>query len=634
MSSVAFAATPKQAEIIALREGAHLVLAPPGSGKTGILTQRIVRLIKESPADPFRILALTFTKKAAENMRQRIEAEIGREWQRVTVTTFHAFCLDVLQHYGEHVGLVPPLTVFENESDRRATLAQALEDEGLPLPSRDEADRVLEVLLREIGRHKRSLAPPESVSADAESAGISVRTAYVGYDRLLRRYGALDFDDLLRLCYELFTTSPRVSAHYRRIYRYILVDEAQDTSRAQYEILKALCGDEHRNVMLVADADQSIYRFAGASDRFLDAFQRDFGAQKHGLSENFRCGEAIVKVAQKLIANNPGRLSADHTMTSVARAPGCVTAASYADETSEGDAVADMLAGFLRNGLDPRWLHPEEEPRVEPEDLCVVARSRYSLDGVVEELRERGIPTAFRSVQSELLESRGYRFLYHALRIAHNDRDLPARASVVAQVDGRDIEPEAELADILTRVSKSRDEVSPFAARVLTFIQDKASVERLLDALAGVPPPIAEGEREVLERDAQALRDRWTQYSRTNKDPELGGFLAELALAGRTAIDEKGVRILTVHAAKGLEFRAVVIVGMNQGSFPDFRSLEGQALVDERRNAYVAITRAERRLHLTRPRVRVMPWGDSRTQQPSRFLQEMGATVVDIGNSA
>ena len=632
MSTVTFSATPKQAEIIGLRDGAYLILAPPGSGKTGILTQRIVGLVRESPADPFRILALTFTKKAAENMRQRIEAEIGREWQRVTITTFHAFCLDILQHYGEQVGLAPPLTVFENEGDRRATLAQALQDEGLSFPPRDEAERLLEALLREIGQQKRNLAPPESVPADREYAGVSLRTAYTAYDRLLRRYGALDFDDLLRLVYELFVTNPRIAAHYRRIYRYILVDEAQDTSRAQYEVLKALCGDEHRNVMLVADADQSIYRFAGASDRFLKAFLRDFGAQTRGLSENFRCGEAIVKVALALIAKNPDRLSAEHTMTSVARAPAYVTAASYADEAEEACAVADIFEALLQKGLEATWLHSEEDPRVEPEDLCVLGRSRYVLDSIVSELRTRGIQLAFRSGLGELFESRGYRFVYNALRVAHNARDLPARASFFAQLEGAALDPDAPLNDVLRSVEGADDSATaPFAGAVLRLVNGPPSVETLVRALSGVAPSpqATDDEREVLERDAQAFRDRWNQYSRVSKDPELGGFLAELALAGRTAIDEKGVRVLTVHTAKGLEFRAVVIVGMNQGSFPDFRSLEGHALIDERRNAYVAVTRAERRLHLSRPRTRKMPWGDSRAQQPSQFLQEMGVKMVD-----
>jgi len=247
-------------------------------------------------------------------------------------------------------------------------------------------------------------------------------------------------------------------------------------------------------------------------------------------------------------------------------------------------------------------------------------------------LRARGIPVAFRSTQTELFESRSYRFVYHALRVAHNDRDLPARASLVAQIEGVATDPDAPLVDVLRRVGESGDEATAlFASPLLSFIQSPASVEKLLQALADLPSSgkNGEGEREVRERDARALRDRWGQYSRTSKDPELGGYLAELALAGRTAIDEKGVRVLTVHAAKGLEFRAVVIVGMNEGSFPDFRSLTGQALVDERRNAYVAVTRAERWLHLTRPRSRTMPWGDLRTQQPSRFLAEMGVAIPE-----
>src|SRR3954469_6337399 len=293
-----FVPTPEQAAVIALTEGAHLVTAPPGSGKTQVLTQRIVRLLTESRGQSFRILALTFTTKAAENMRVRIETEAGDEWRRVTTATFHSFCLDVLQHYGEHIGITGDLTIYENEDDRIEALARGLTDEGILVGRTDQDVKSLRQLLQKIGRLKRDLVPPSAVQAEPDDEKIArTDVAYAAYDRTLHLFNAVDFDDLLGLAYPLFIEAPGVARHYRRLYRYILVDEAQDPSRAQYEVLRALCGSEQRNVMMVADADQYIYRFAGASDQFLKRFLVDFEAERHRLSLNFRCAEAVVSVA-------------------------------------------------------------------------------------------------------------------------------------------------------------------------------------------------------------------------------------------------------------------------------------------------------------------------------------------------
>lgn len=558
--------------------------------------------------------------------RSSLHREGKRSLASGQVTTFHAFCLDALQHCGEHVGLKPPLTVFESAEDQKATLAQALAQDLEAEGVRASADTVAG-LRREIGRLKRQLIPPDAVPAEDAVDGASVGAAYEAYDRRLQTFGALDFDDLLRYGASLFQSSERVARHYRRIYRYILVDEGQDTSRAQYEVLKAFCGDEHRNVMLVADEDQSIYRFTGASPEYLKAFLRDVDATEHRLSENFRCAEAIVTVANALIAAGTQR---PETMTSMTLAPGFVSAASYEDEEAEARGTADLLEGLLRDGLAREWLYADEDASLHPEDLCVLARSRYPLDAVDKELRGRGHAVAVRSTQQGLFESTTYRFAYGALRVAHNPRDFPARASLQAQVGLS--EEDLPALELLARIEATVDHRRRAAARQMgLWLRDGAPVDRLIpnliDALEEGPEE-EEAEREARLKDREALRSRWGTYLRTTSAPSLAGFLGELALASRAAIEEPGIRLLTVHAAKGLEFRAVVIVGMNEGTFPDYRCLSGADLEEERRNAYVAVTRAERRLHLTRSRQRQMPWGDTRTQHASRFLAWMGVLVA------
>lgn len=633
-----FVPTPEQAAVIALTEGAHLVTAPPGSGKTQVLTQRIVRLLAESRGQSFRILALTFTTKAAESMRARIEAEAGDEWRRVTTATFHSFCLDVLQHYGEHIGITGDLTIYENEDDRIEALARGLTDEGIPVGRTDDEVKSLRQLLQRIGRLKRDLMPPSAVQAEPNGQEIArVDVAYAAYDRTLRRFNAVDFDDLLGLAYRLFTDAPRVARHYRRLYRFILIDEAQDTSRAQYEVLKALCGSEQRNVMMVADADQYIYRFAGASDQFLDNFISDFDAERHRLSLNFRCSEAIVSVANALILHNRAELF----MQSESNARGLVTAASHEDEEAEARGVVDLVQDLLSKGLCREWLHPTEEAKVQANQICILGRNRYLLTSVIEELARRDIPSRFSTTESELFESRLFQTTYYALRVLMNPRDLLSRRNLLAACGLANGTRDDLLAEPTATMFCKSQSLAPALSQLLGLFAEASSdarpLNRLITEIQQNAKDIAEAETDETSRaleltDLKSFQDRWKTYRQRVEESEraLHGFLGELSLSSRTTVEGPGVHVLTVHAAKGLEYRAVVLVGMNEGSFPDFRSLRSsEDLAEERRNAYVAATRASRRLHLTRPRYRRMPWGDLKPQTPSRFLKEMKVAMED-----
>lgn len=638
-----FAPTPEQAAVIALNEGAHLVTAPPGSGKTQVLTRRIVRLLNDSRGQTFRLLALTFTTKAAENMRARIEAEAGEEWRRVTTATFHSFCLDVLQHYGEHIGMPGDLTIYENEDDRIEALAQGLADEGVFVRRSEDDLKSLRRMLQQIGRFKRDLVPPSAVQVEPDGEELArLDVAYAAYDRTLRLYNAVDFDDLLGLAYRLFTESPRVARHYRRLYRYILVDEAQDTSRAQYELLKALCGSEHRSVMMVADADQYIYRFAGASDEFLKRFVRDFEAESHRLSLNFRCAEAIVRAANSLIQHNRDRLAADSFMRSESNAKGLVTAASYEDEDAEARGAVDLVQELLEQGLCRQWLHPTEPLEIQPSDICILGRNRYLLTSVIEELGRRGLPCRFSTTESELFESSLFQTIYYALRALLNPRDLLSRRNLLASAGLANGAAEEMFGEPLPATFSALPETSPLWTDLFNLFARACSETPALDPLLSQIQEIAKriSEHQADETlkalelaDLKSFQERWKTYRQRIEEPEraLHGFLGELSLSSRTAVEGPGIHVLTVHAAKGLEYRAVVLVGMNEGSFPDFRSSRSpEGLAEERRNAYVAATRASRRLHLTRPRTRIMPWGDLKRQTPSRFLVEMKIPVKDL----
>lgn len=621
-----FTPTPGQEHLIRLVEGSHLVQAPPGTGKTEVLTQRVIFLLGLDPQETFRILGLTFTTKAAESLRQRVKTAVGEYVsERVTACTFHAFCLMTLQHYGHFVDFPADATVYESENDRLDVLGRALGEEGIVLGEDKEARRIL----AQIGMAKRDLTDPDTASDP------NFRVAYAAYNRVLRRFHACDFDDLLWLTWKLFNEAPKVAKHYRRMYRFIMVDEAQDTSRAQYEILKALCGDDHRNVMMVADSDQFIYRFAGASDQWLEAFVADFGAETHQLVENFRCATVIVEAAKRLAARSS--LGLPNMLVAGGVPPkGTLLTRSFASEADEASGVADWIAFLLSNGLDPATVHETESATVSPEEICVLARNRYALAAALAEFASRGMEVLFRAGRTGLVETPEGELVLQGLRVLQNPADLVTRESIAASWG---MSPSGELtsaspADFFQALASTAPSGLCSVLAGPDSPLDVTSIVRLLLAELKQLAEAAVGNDDdrafLLASDLDNVERRWKEYS-GHVAPEsrsLGEFIGELALAGQSVIEGPGVRVLTIHAAKGLEFRAVALVGMNEGTLPDYRNrVRDSDVADERRITYVAVTRASRALLITRPRVRQMPWGGSQAQEESRFISEMGLSM-------
>lgn len=627
-------ATPEQQRAINVDDGAYLVIAPPGSGKTFVLTQRIVRLLRESSGESFQILALTFTTKASEEMRARIEVEIGEEWRRVHASTFHAFCLDVLQHYGGHIGIDPTSTIYESEADRLEVLARGLADDG----HRGPPKRELALVLAEIGRLKRELIP-SAAAPDDRIEGIPLREAYAAYDRTLRLFGGLDFDDLLLLSHRLFTEHPRVANHYRRIYKFVLVDEAQDMSLAQYEVLSSLAGEGYKNVLLVADADQSIYGFAGASHGYLKRFVREFNASELWLRNSFRCGSKIVQAANRLISHNPDRPDRPMPMEAATEAIGLVECQVFGDEAEEASAVTNWVQNLLEEGLPPGSLATNESPRVETQDICVLARSRYALGAVNRELSAKKVPHLFATGEVGLFESALFKAILFALRALANPKDVMSRGKLWAAagrpetVDEEKVS-EALLPEFFRLVEEAHNEWSSVLSRFVEAAEGRLAGPSLVDNLAQINFDWVADERvrDLMKLDQQVLAERWRISSARSgySERSLGALLGELSLAGRQVLEGPGVRVLSIHAVKGLEFRAVVLVGMNEGVFPDFRATGRSEVEEERRNAYVAVTRASRALLMTRPQTRITSYGRVINQSESRFVEEMGLSMDPV----
>ena len=340
------ALTPQQAEAVEVGDGTHLVTAPPGSGKTEVLVRRVMHLLDGSPRDLFRILALTYTVKAARDLEDRFRTIVpDRDRWRVNATTFHSFGLGILENYGRPVGLKQPVTVISEVGDKRLPLMRLLGDQGerfSPIAAVD--NKQWRSLFHEIAGRKTNLEPPDQVEGMRMLDGqVSLREAYEAYETALAGAGSVDYEGTIYQTQKLIRIDPWVGSHIRRQYRHILVDERQELTRGQYELLKTVWGDTKPNLFVVADVDQSI-NSAGGGPRLLREFVSDFNAGERKLTTNFRSAEAIVDILGSLRHRIGG--SHEPAPTRAGRlARGWVGARSYAD--------AEPRLGPSANGSAP-----------------------------------------------------------------------------------------------------------------------------------------------------------------------------------------------------------------------------------------------------------------------------------------
>jgi DNA helicase-2/ATP-dependent DNA helicase PcrA len=615
--------SPTQLKAVNHRDGALLVVAGPGSGKTRVLTERIRRILKEEQGH-FRILALTFTNKAANEMKERL-VDVAEISERATISTLHSFCTEVLAERGKPVGVEKLPQIISSSHDRKLLLLQAVNDDPELLHDlksagdQKEQGKKLDDWLRRIISQKSFLLYGDEIEDESD------RKIYDAYNAALRASDSLDFDDLLLLTYRLFQERPKIAEFYQRLYRYICIDEAQDLNNAQYGVLKALCGDTYKNVMMVGDPKQSIYGFNTADPKLMDAFKKDFGATVIELNENFRSSSAVVASAQSL--------NSAYEVKGILPIRGAVSLIIGQDEADEAKQVVAKLRDLLKTG------HPDIEGSANLENCAVLGRTRYTLLKIEEELKESNIEYYKQLGSNYESESALMKSFELCLKLLVNPKDrlhldiLKKRwkiedASLIPQSG---IKSGMELVRKLVKAESNieKDKIEESLALLTASESDGLQFTAAFKVLEDYANTLGEEEKREIWEDVQVLRGEWDRYLRAKigNRSDLATFLTHMALGTTQQPKQAGLALLTVHSAKGLEFDVIFVVGMSDGTFPDYRAQKNkEAMAEERRNAFVAITRSKRLLFLSYPKTKKMPWGDIWQQKPSQFLKDMKIT--------
>lgn len=604
----------KQRQIVEFKDGALLVEAGPGSGKTRVLIERIKHLINNSKRG--KVLALTFSNMAADEMKTRLNEDRSFEENvdRVSVGTIHSFCLDLVQTRGNLIGLNPDIVLFENEDDRKTILKDAFIDNpelNAFLSNYGEKQKILQRSLQLITERKKAFILPEDCTDNDPFPLI-----YSEYNRKLNEQNAMDFDDILFFAYRILVENPRVVQMYNSLFKYICVDESQDLNFAQYQVIRALCGSDFQNLMLVGDVNQSIYGFNGSSSIYMSqSFVTDFNPTRFILNENYRSAKRIVEFANQLEHY-------DSVTNYVYNGELC--AYGFDDEISEAKYIADKIEYLLHNG------HPDVEGEITEDRIAVIARNRYVFNKLEQELNDRNLPFYFKKTISGIEnESDLMKAFDLSIRILINSKDyihfnqlmkLTGNAEIVTSVrsNGFTILKNAlestEYSTIIPALEKLNNET-------LNFNNSLGIIQDLL-------PSFSDDARYLISMDIDQWRSHWTKYCMLvpKENRTLTSFRNLISL-GKTATTDthSGISLLTAHMSKGLQYDVVFVMGLCEGVFPDYRAIkEGEKqLSQEKNNMYVAVTRAKRLCYLTYPRKKMMPWGDIKSQYPSRYIKNI-----------
>ena len=620
-------------------KGPLLVLAGPGSGKTRVLTCRIARILEESKGQHFRILALTFTNKAAAEMRGRVEELVPKELSRVRITTFHSYAAELLQQHGNHLNFRPDFQILSNDADREALLNDVLgqlhKDLSFSLPEHFKAAQLLPAVTRLLDQ----CIPPDQVEglfqqSNVENA-IPLARVYAAYREALRRTNSLDFPSLIVESLDLLSKHPFLVKHIRKVYKHILVDEFQDTNHSQYQILSLLAMPDSSTLFVVADDDQIIYQWNGANPKRIQSLQHDFGVLELQLPENYRCPPLVIELANALIEKNFNRSAGKKPLIAIKQGVGSdiVRVLPFDNLEDEAEWIANEIS--------------QKEPE-ERSSCAVLARTKKLLDFVGRKLEEVGVPVYF-AVRKDEFKSAPLRMLHAILRLANSKEDKQSLARLSkafyelegisielspvlsrASADGQDLLhswlDELKLRDALEK--RTRELMGAGIRPLLTSLNFRDFAKKLLKWSEECQHSSLQDESAFNEFEEE--RKVWEQIlSEITKkfegeDISLHQLLHELDLTSKTPPKPSGaIPCFTIHASKGMEFGHVYLMGLVEDQLPSWaavkkgdKSLEMQ---EERRNCFVAITRAQESLTLTYS-AQVFGW----QKQPSRFLAEMG----------
>ena len=645
---------PEQREAVLKTEGPLLILAGAGSGKTRVIAHRIAHLVSDGLTEPDRILAVTFTNKAAGEMRSRVEALLGTDCKSMWISTFHALCARLLRREAPQIGLSRDFVIYDS-SDQMTLMKHVLREAGL--------DGTLQprVVLSRISHAKNRMEATEGIPGAWTSRDEQVSKLFASYTKALKEANALDFDDLLLKTVELFEQSASVRERYSKKFRYVMVDEYQDTNRPQYLLIRHLA--THHNLCVVGDPDQSIYKWRGADLRNILDFEQDFPeVATVRLERNYRSTQVILDAASAVIANNRNR---KEKRLYTERSGGAkILYYRAGDDLDE----AEFVSRTSRTAL-----HEDPENTV-----AILYRTNSQSRTLEDALRRAGTP--YRIIGGvRFYERKEVKDALAYLKLILNPHDnvsfrrvvnVPARGigkGVMESLEAIPLPAETDtntLSPLLAELD-ARASNDSLWTRLLHGIDRRLLPNRalasltafrdLISSLAAIAAeePVSLALGKVLDRSGylQDLRDERSEdaegrienllelvsaareYESRSPEPSLGGFVDQLSLLAD--VDEEAgsknarVVMLTMHSAKGLEFPIVVISGLEEGLFPHSRSSDDEMeLEEERRLCYVAITRAQRRLVLTSA-ARRRVFGDYQSTEPSRFVDEIPAELVE-----
>jgi DNA helicase II / ATP-dependent DNA helicase PcrA len=627
---------PAQREAVLATEGPVLVVAGAGSGKTRVLTHRIAHLVSTCGVKPQEILAITFTNKAAGEMRERLEHILGDVAPRMWVMTFHAACGRILRREAPRLGYRSNFTIYD-QADQVRLVKQCLEE-----LERDPKRFVPRGIHAQISMAKNQLIGPEEYKARVASFyDQTVADAYALYQRRLHSSNAVDFDDLLMLTVEVLERFPEALTRWQKAFRYVLVDEYQDTNHAQYRLLQLLAG-RHRNVFAVGDPDQSIYAFRGADIRNILEFERDFGGGRLiALEQNYRSTNSILRAANSLITHNRERKPKN--LWSELGEGDPVRAVEVEDEHAEARFVAAEVASLIEEGYAGSELavfyRTNAQSRV-LEDVLVRQEIPYQVIGGPKFYERAEIKDAIGYLQviDNAYDAVSLTRIANRPRRGIGDASL-ARLQTFADAQG------VSLWEALERADEAGVGAAPLKAveRFRTLMQSSMAgalelsvpelLERVLEKSGYLESLEAERTVEAQGRIENLLElvGVAREYQERAEEPGLSEFLQQISLYSDQddlSAERSLVSLMTLHNAKGLEFRAVFLIGMEEGVFPHSRSLEEQGLEEERRLAYVGLTRAKERLTLSHAASRSL-WGARGYNLPSRFLDELPLEEIE-----
>lgn len=603
----------KQQQIVNHKDGALLVEAGPGSGKTRVLIERIKNLLMSNRRG--KVLALTFSNLAADEMKERLSEDKAFEEQldRVTAGTIHSFCLDLVQSRGNLIGLNPDMVLFESEEDRKNVLKDVfLENQELKdfLTQQQDKKQIIQRILQLITEQKKKFVLPENCNSNSPFPLI-----YAEYNRKLLDQNAMDFDDILFFAYRILTENPSVVRVYNSLYRYVCIDEAQDLNFAQYQVIRALCGDSFNNIMMVGDANQSIYGFNGSDSDFMTkSFVEDFSPTIYKLNENYRSAKRIVEFAN--------RLEHYDSVTNYVY-DGELLAIKLADEDFEAKFVADKIEYLVKNG------HSDVEGTISPERIAIIARNRYVFSHLEKELSNRSIPFFFKKNSTGIENESDYMKVFEfAIRILINKKDYIHLTQLKKMVGfTKNISDNKNGMSILKEVLTQTNYESMLPA-LEALDKEVLNFSSALNCLENILSSFDDDERYLISMDIQQWRNHWGKYCMLvpKENRTLTSFRNQISLGKtREAEVNNGIALLTAHMSKGLQFDVVFIIGLSEGTFPDYRAIkaDGSQLAQEMNNMYVAVTRAKRLCYMTYPAKKRMPWGDVKNQFPSRYIKDV-----------